>query len=273
MKQLLLLLLLSACVSQRLSAQKPAHFNIGEIQTIQSSVLNEKRTLNIYLPEGYATAGRTFPVIYLLDGSANEDFLHIAGLTQFLTMIDTLPPSIIVGIANKDRRRDFTFPTGNKEDQRDFPTAGKSENFIHFIEKELQPFVRQHYRTNDSTTLIGQSLGGLLAAEVLLKQPALFHNYVIVSPSLWWDSESLLIRAPHLLIAHPDIDAKVFIAVGKEGEQMQDAASGLAAALQDAKMKHLFVFFTFFPKENHLTILHNAVYEALMTINKKRKRN
>lgn len=272
MRPLLLLLILSACISQRVSAQKPVRFNIGEIQTISSAVLNEKRTLNIYLPEGYATAGRSFPVIYLLDGSANEDFVHIAGLTQFLTMIDTMPPAIIVGIANIDRKRDFTFPTGNKEDQRDFPTTGKSEAFIRFIEKELQPFVKQHYRVNDSTTLIGQSLGGLLATEILLKQHTLFHNYVIVSPSLWWDNQSLLIRAPHLLVAHPDIDAKVFIAVGKEGEPMQDAASGLAAVLQDAKKQHLLVYFTFFPKENHLTILHNAVYEALPTLNKKRKR-
>jgi len=32
--------------------------------------------------------------------------------------------------------------------------------------------------------IIGQSLGGLLASEILMKKPELFNKYVIISPSL-----------------------------------------------------------------------------------------
>ena len=71
-------------------------------------------------------------------------------------MIEVMPKSIIIGIANIDRRRDFTFPTTVKEDLKDFPTTGKSANFISFIEKELQPYVQQRYKTNASKTIIGQ---------------------------------------------------------------------------------------------------------------------
>src|ERR1039458_2813532 len=57
---------------------------LGVIDELQSSELGEKRILNIYLPESYNQDDTTkYPVIYLLDGSADEDFIHIVGLVQF----------------------------------------------------------------------------------------------------------------------------------------------------------------------------------------------
>src|SRR5580658_1885345 len=85
-------------------------FVLGTIEQIQSVQLGEKRTLNIYLPEGYNKNDTVrYPVIYLLDGSADEDFIHIVGLVQFYSFewINQLPKSIVVGIATVDRRRDF----------------------------------------------------------------------------------------------------------------------------------------------------------------------
>jgi predicted alpha/beta superfamily hydrolase len=55
-------------------------FVLGVIDEIQSKELTEKRILNIYLPEGYNQNDTIkYPVIYLLDGSADEDFIHIVG--------------------------------------------------------------------------------------------------------------------------------------------------------------------------------------------------
>ncbi len=56
-------------------------FVLGVIDEFQSTELAEKRILNIYLPEGYNKDDTAkYPVIYLLDGSADEDFIHIVGL-------------------------------------------------------------------------------------------------------------------------------------------------------------------------------------------------
>ena len=143
--------------------------------------------MNIYLPEGYKQGDTTkYPVIYLLDGSADEDFIHIVGLVQFYSFewINQVPKSIVVGIATVDRRRDFTFPTTIEEDKKVYPTTGHSEKFIAFIEKELPPFIESKNKTNSSKTIIGQSLGGLLATEIFLKKPTLFNKYIIISPSL-----------------------------------------------------------------------------------------
>jgi uncharacterized protein len=241
-------------------------FSIGEVQQLRSTVLNETRTLNIYLPEGYKKdTGKTYPVIYLLDGSANEDFVHIAGLVQFLTMIEQMPPAIVIGIANVDRKRDFTFPTTVEKDKKDYPTTGHSAAFIRFLEKELQPYVKAHFRTNDIRTIIGQSLGGLLASEILVAHPQLFNRYVIISPSLWWDHESLLAKVKQPLQGIAP-DTKIFIAVGTEGKQMEDDAKMLAE-----KLKGLWVEFVPMPAETHLTILHNSVYKALQVLNAPKK--
>ncbi|WP_235526051.1 alpha/beta hydrolase [Pedobacter sp. Leaf216] len=262
-----ILILTTESFSQTKHDSKP--FILGETLEINSNELKEIRKLNIYLPEGYAADSATkYPVIYLLDGSANEDYIHIVGLVQFLTMIEKMPKAIVVGIANVDRRRDFTFPTTIKQDLIDYPTTGKSEEFISFIERELQPFITKNFKTNGSKTIIGQSLGGLLATEILLKKPQLFDNYIIISPSLWWNNESLLTDATKFI---PNIktEAKIYISVGKEGEKMIADATKLAELAQANKKLNT----TFVPlmQENHLTILHNSAYKGLEIVFSKKK--
>ncbi len=275
MRQFFLLIVLFLVFTCVLSAQtateqkgrKGNAFVLGIVDTIQSEKLNETRVLNIYLPPGYSPDSATlYPVIYLLDGSAHEDFIHIAGLVQFLNMIEVLPESVVVGIANIDRKRDFTFPTTVAQDKKDFPTTGGSAKFIDFIEDELLPYINQRYKVSGLSTLIGQSLGGLLATEILLKRPYLFEQYLIVSPSLWWDSESLLKAAPKLLAQHPGDRRKVYISVGKEGKQMETDARKLFEVIQQWGKGEMKAKFLFMPEEDHRTILHNSVYKGLLLI-------
>jgi len=111
---------------QEVQILKTSDFSIGETLVFNSNILEEKRTLNIYLPHSYATnSDKSYPIIYLLDGSADEDFIHVVGLIQFLSFswINAVPESIVVGISNIDRKRDFTFPTTNEKDKEQFPTT------------------------------------------------------------------------------------------------------------------------------------------------------
>jgi predicted alpha/beta superfamily hydrolase len=244
-------------------------FVLGVIDELQSKELGENRILNIYLPEGYNPKdNEKYPVIYLLDGSADEDFIHISGLVQFNSFewINQVPKSIVVGIATVDRRRDFTFPTTLEKDKTRFPTTGHSDKFITFIEKELQPFIDKKDKTTTSKTIIGQSLGGLLETEILLKKPFLFNKYVIVSPSLWWNNGSLLNSDSEILHENFNQQTEVYIAVGKEGltpteipRVMEVDANLLAEKIKASKSKNIRVYFDYLPTENHGTILHPAV--------------
>ncbi|MBC8047369.1 MAG: alpha/beta hydrolase [Fimbriimonadaceae bacterium] len=267
---ILILTFFSTSVFGQTDNSKP--FVLGVIEEIQSTQLGEKRILNIYLPEGYNKNDTTkYPVIYLLDGSADEDFIHVVGLVQFnnFSWINRVPKSIVVGIANVDRRRDFTYPTTVEEDKINYPTTGHSDKFIAFIEKELQPFVEKKYKTNNSKTIIGQSLGGLLATEILFKKPKLFNKYIIISPSLWWDNGSLLNEAPDILQENFSQKTDIYLGVGKEGlapttipHVMEVDANLLAEKITYTKNESVHIYFDYLPDENHATISHQAVFNA-----------
>ncbi|NHN26247.1 alpha/beta hydrolase [Flavobacterium jejuense] len=245
------------------SQETKKEFSIGETVTITSKILSQDRILNIYLPEGYKKNDSIpYPVIYLLDGSSNEDFLHVTGLVQFFNLQLGMPKTIIVGIANKDRKHDFTYPTEIPDLKKDFPTTGGSEKFINFIAEELQPFITKNYKVSDKKYILGQSLGGLLAAEILFKKPELFTHYFIISPSLWWDDESLLHNASNYLskIKKP---IYVYVAVGEEHKVMIKDAKTLASELKKYP-NTIKTNFHFFSKENHATILHNSLYQAFL---------
>lgn len=256
------LIFMTLSAQQPVTVKREQDFKLGSTIEITSPILAENRVLNIYLPEGYTgNDSLRYPVIYLLDGSADEDFIHVSGLVQYANFpwVNLLPQSIVVGIANVDRKRDFTFPTTIAKDKADYPTTGGSEKFIAFIEKELQPFIDATYRTNSAKMLVGQSLGGLLATEILFKKPQLFNQYVIISPSLWWDKESLLKIQPAFQGKASNPFIPVFVGVGREGKIMEKDAKTLFKLL---KKEGLDTKFEFFGNENHATIFHQALYEA-----------
>jgi predicted alpha/beta superfamily hydrolase len=274
MKHLLvgIALCLSICSAQAQMSTKP--FILGVIDSLAAKVLGETRTLNIYLPEGYQANDTTkYPVVYLLDGSAGEDFIHVVGLYQFnnFTWINRVPKSIVVGIANVDRRRDFTYPTTVVADKNRNKTSGHSEAFINFIQQELQPFIQARYKgSSNNNTIIGQSLGGLLATEILLKRPTLFQRYIIISPSIWWDNASLLQLNSPILEANFTQPTTVYIGVGKEGlapttvaHIMEVEANLLVEKLKASKSPQLTVYFDYLPQEDHATITHQAIFNAL----------
>lgn len=251
--------------------EKP--FVLGVIDEIQSAELAEKRILNIYLPEGYNKNDTVkYPVVYLLDGSSDEDFIPVVGLYQFYTFpwINRVPKSIVVGIATVDRRRDFTYPTTIEADKNKYPTTGHSEKFINFIQKELKPYIEEKYKTIPSSAIIGQSLGGLLATEILLKKPELFNEYIIISPSIWWDNGSILKLPSPVLSEHFNRKTNIYIGVGKEGlvpginpRVMEVDANILAEKIKSTKSKAVTVYFDYLPNEDHATISHQAISNAL----------
>ena len=259
----------SFLLSTMLSAQvydkvETTPFVFGDVLTFHSEALGQERVLNVYLPDGYADSTLAYPVIYVLDGTSYEDFPHIAGLAQFMNMYDLLPKSIVVGIANngKSRYHDFTGPTESDSDKVWIPTYGGSAAFISYLKNEVEPMVAEHYRTSGHRTIIGQSLGGLLAMEVLVTKPVLFDDYIVVGPSLWWNNGALAARAEAWVKTHNELHKRVFIAsAGNEG-MMKKQVMQVVSAFRKYGKPSLECTYEYFPKETHATLLHRAVYRA-----------
>ena len=181
-------------------AQTNGAINIGHVDTIYSSILNESRPIWIHVPEGSESniyEPTSYPVIYLLDGDAH--FSSVVGMVDQLSSVNgnsICPKMIVVGIPNTDRTRDLT-PTKASSDHPFVDStmaahSGGGEAFMDFMEKELIPYIESHYSTQPFRMLIGHSFGGLTAINTLFKRPDLFKAYLALDPSMWWDNQRLL---------------------------------------------------------------------------------
>jgi predicted alpha/beta superfamily hydrolase len=89
---------------------------------------------------------------------------------------------------------------------------------------------------------------------------------VIISPSLWWDDESLLELDPMAF----KTTKTVYIGVGKEGEMMEKPAKRLFKLLKGSSPENPRIYFRFFEDKNHGDALHEAVYDSFEKIFKSR---
>ena len=82
-----------------------------QLENCFNILVNEDRTINVWTPPGYNESIDSFPVLYMPDGGIKEDFPHIANTLAKLIKENEIPPYILVGIENTERRRDLSGPT------------------------------------------------------------------------------------------------------------------------------------------------------------------
>jgi predicted alpha/beta superfamily hydrolase len=254
---------------------------------INSKILGEPRKILIGLPAGFNKDDpdkKRYPVVYLLDGDIH--FNSVASQIRQLSEINgntACPQMIIVAIPNTDRARDLTpsnylfGPLG--ENIADFKSSGGSEKFIGFIEKELMPWVDSSYPTMPHNILIGHSLGGLTAMNMLLYHTALFNAYIVVDPSIWWDDQKLLTDARKLLTQKNFAGTSLFLAIANsmppeiDFEKVREDTSNetfhirsileLTEILKSYPANGLKWDYKYYHNDNHGSILNKAVYDAL----------
>ena len=169
-----------------------------EIQLI-SRFVDQVYKLQIYVPPGYSGCTEAYPVLYLLD--SDTSFGMAKDIVAWLLWGGEIPEIIVVGIAYGEgteqwwskRSRDYTPTTDKLRLWGDWPLAGGASDFMSFIEKELIPFVQANYRVvaNDRA-IVGFSFGGLFACYALFHNPGLFSRYVIISPPVLWNDNTVI---------------------------------------------------------------------------------
>lgn len=232
--------------------------------SVASRTLSEQRPINVYTPPGYASAAHTsFPVLYMLDGGLAEDFPHVVNTIDSLIALGAIPPVIVVGIENTQRRRDLTGPTTVASDSTIAPRVGGSAALRDFIRDELMPEIRSRYRCNGETAVVGESLAGLFIVETLLLEPSLFHRYIALSPSVWWNAGTLVRDAPDRVPAVAAARPTLFLASANE-EQIVERTAALAATLRTTPGVTL--YFEPRPDLEHGTIFRAMAPEAFVRV-------
>lgn len=225
----ILLCFSTAALTQSNHLHEPANMD-----SLYSSILEEKRAFWVALPDSYTPEGNaTFPVVYILDGSQHLEALRTVYRYYYG---HHLPELILVGISNQSNRtRDLTssqitFRNGGPVNEN----TGGAENFTQFLEKELIPHVDAHYPSTPYRTLIGHSYGGLFTINTLVHHPHLFENYIAMDPSLDWDGQKVMKQAKEKLVKNEYSGKSLYISLAAGQLHMLDGEITMENVMQDS---------------------------------------
>ncbi|WP_190295398.1 alpha/beta hydrolase-fold protein [Mucilaginibacter rubeus] len=279
----LILILFHLTIAYLLKAQPPQQpIVLGRIDTVYSNILKENRPLWVYTP-GYDTnyfSKPEFPVLYVLD--ADDHFMSLVTMVKELSATagnTVLPQMIIVGILNTPhhRTRDLT-PTNTAMDK----SSGGGENFASFIQSELIPYIDKRYSTAPYRTMIGHSLGGLTAINILLKHPQVFNAYIAIDPSMFYDNDNLLKQTTAIFKQKNFSGKKLFLGFantmnpGMDTVQVKRDTSGISHHIRSImkladnltlnKTNNLQWAKKYYPDDDHNSVPINAEYDGLRFI-------
>lgn len=260
MKRLFILILLSI---PNIAAALDSNISIGKTIEIESKTLNEKRIIQVHLPDAYRNGNTRFPVLYLTDGPGH--FSHTVGTMNFLANNGRIPQMIIVGVANTDRTRDLTPKILVSKDER-FQNGGGADKFLSFFEQELIPYIEKNYRTQPYRVFSGHSFGGLFALNAFLTKPEVFNAYISVSPSLWWDDQRLINDAKVFFNKTKSLDRTLFVTMAAEGDRMINPYNEFVNVAKESKVKGLIFDSKEFDDEDHGSTVLRSQYFALKQV-------
>ena len=237
-----------------------------------SRALDEDRTILIHLPNDYALSEKKYPVLYVLD--AEFFFQQAISAVEFLSElkyinVQPIPQMIIVGIVNVDRNRDYTPTYAPKQPGGlRYPTSGKADRFLEFLNTELFSFIDSNYKTEPFRVLSGWSFGGLLTVHAYFKHNHLFSAYLAISPSLWWDGD-LYVKKTDTLLSQEQLSTKpLVVTIGaREGGNMgRSVRDGFVPKMRKRPEKKIPFTFIDIPGEGHSYVPIKAYYEGLLAL-------
>lgn len=253
-------ILLVGCMRTKLPKdQIPTHDTV----TLASTKVNENRVINIWTPPGYETSNIAYPVLYMADGGIKEDFPHIANTLEKLIMEKSIPPFILVGIENTDRRRDLSGFSETEYDKQFCPLTDGAKDFRAFIMDELLTEIEAKYRVTSKKGIIGESLSGLFVMETFMLTPEAFDYYIAFDPSLWWNNHYLVRNAEQLLEKFPEQKKRLWFA-GSSVPDISLHTNELSRFLEKKAPKNLTWTYSDEPNEKHSTIFRATKEKALI---------
>lgn len=151
--------------------------------TLQSAANGATYEIKVGLPENYNPTGEKYATIYVLDGK--EIFEFVANKCKNISDRLSVKNAIVVSIGyGKDRSIDYT-PTKVSN------VTGGAPQFMNFIETELIPTMQQDFNVDtarSSRVILGHSYGGLFGGCAFAVNNKVFGNYILLSPSFWFDN-------------------------------------------------------------------------------------
>ncbi len=220
---LFLLCLSSAAASQ---TAPPYVLEDTEVHTLHAAELKRDYQVLVSLPPSYKTSTRRYPVVFVTDAPYAFPLIRAIG-KRVGDHGDGLEEFILVGLAYAkgdtpefSRRRDYTpIETADVGLKSDMPGRavqhGQAEDYRRFIAADVFPLIEKSYRADMTRKVFaGHSYGSLLGLHILFTEPAMFDQYILGSPSLWYGRRIMFEREKAYAATHKDLKARVYFGVG-----------------------------------------------------------
>lgn len=171
------------------SCTKDEIFTTGDTKefTLQSAAYGASYDIKVGLPSNYNPSGEKYATVYVLDGK--EIFGFVANRCREISDQLALKNVIVVSIGyGRNRSVDYT-PTKVSS------VTGGAPQFLNFIETQLIPKMEQDFNADTSRAgrvILGHSYGGLFAGYAFAVNNNVFGNYIMLSPSFWFDNKVAL---------------------------------------------------------------------------------
>jgi predicted alpha/beta superfamily hydrolase len=262
--------LVSILTTVNTNAQHTAQTGKHQVRSVHTGKSYE---LLVLLPQNYSEADTVrYPVLYLLDGKYS--FPMFQAIRAMMELGKEVRDLIIVGIdvsseSTEDwmasRHTDFTPSAQPQADTlwtkiTKLPEgklrSGGAEKFLQALQYELIPVIESRYKTTTDRGLYGHSLGGLFVSYCLMRSPGLFNRYSINSPSLWWNTNEMLLLQQEMAKRESGINARVFFSAGAyEGEMMLQPFRTFTKAINEHHYQNLQMSVRVFEEESHLSVV------------------
>jgi len=230
-----------------------------------------KGKLFVHLPKKYSpTSTVKYPVIYVLDPEYRFAQTVIAMESLSAAINETVPAAIIIGIPANDRFYDFTPLTSKTWQAPGFiKQTGGADNFRKYLLEEVIPFVEKKYHAAPTRIIIGHSLGGLFALDLITKSPTSFLGYLILDPSTFWNNGEI-IEATHTALQNLPTQVRMFLADGLVPEGMEVMLEPNQKRLEELLMNQKYANFRYSYKglrgESHNEMPYQAIYLGIKEI-------
>lgn len=170
--------------------------SVEPAQVVSSAITGVDYPVQIYLPKGYASSGKAYPIIYALDGQT-----QFPGLPYLLEQAGGEAILVAISQGPDDRRRtDYLLPGARA--------------YYQFLTVELMPLIEPMYRVDaNARSIVGTSFGGVFATVAMLLDDVsapYFTNYLAFDASLYQHPELTKALLVSRYLASGDLSVNYF---------------------------------------------------------------
>lgn len=199
------------------------------VHQVPDTVTGRRYEVWVDLPASYSENDRPYPVVFTTDSDYGFPLIRslrrrIGGKGRNVEDFVLVGLSYAIGEESMpSKRRDYTptdpfahaSATRAAGDYDRDSTYGQAAAYRDYIERDVFALIAREYRVDMRRKVyIGHSFGGLFGCYVLLTRPGMFRDYILGSPSLWFDQRTMFDLEARYADTHRDLPAHVLLSIG-----------------------------------------------------------